>query len=226
MLGRVGYRSLAELLAAEPLAPEFPATAELIRRLRHVRRAGEFSRAEFVQMCRWKSARALPLYRRHRAERIRRLSRAVLATRSEPRRIELLIALSGVSVPVASAILTLIDPRRYGVLDIRVWQLLWALGAVDRRPGGRGFSVADWLHYLTTLRGHARRLGVSVRAVELTLFEIHRRAQRGRLYDPVRGPDGRRRSADESAVSPPRTPYRGERSLPPTSIRPARPGRA
>jgi hypothetical protein len=164
-LGRLGYRSVGELLAAEPLASEYPGTAELIRRLRHVRRAGEFSRAEFVLMCRWKSPRAMPLYRRHRAARIRALSRAVLATRSET--------------------------RRYGVLDIRVWQLLWALGAVDRRPGGRGFTVADWLVYLATLRGHARALGVSVRRVELTLFERHRRAQRGRLYDPVSA--GRRR---------------------------------
>jgi hypothetical protein len=106
---------------------------------------------------------------------------------------ELLTGLVGVSVPVASAILTLIDPRRYGVLDIRVWQLLWALGAVDRRPGGRGFIVADWLVYLATLRGHARALGVSVRRVELTLFERHRRAQRGRLYDPVRSPSSSRR---------------------------------
>jgi len=185
-VGRIGYRSLDALLAAEPLVPEYPGTAEVIRRLRHVRRAGEFSRAEFISMCRWKSPRALPLYRRHRAARIRRLARAVLATRDEQMRMEQLTALAGVSVPVASAILTLIDPRRYGVLDIRVWQLLWALGAVDRRPGGRGFTVADWLVYLATLRSHARRLGVSVRAVELTLFERHRRAQRGRLYDPVR----------------------------------------
>ena len=185
-LGRLGYRSVGELLAAEPLASEYPATTELIRRLRHVRRDGEFSRAEFVLMCRWKSPRAMPLYRRHRAARIRALSRAVLATRSEPARMELLTGLAGVSVPVASAILTLIDPRRYGVLDIRVWQLLWALGAVDRRPAGRGFTVADWLVYLETLRGHARALGASVRSVELTLFERHRRSQRGRLYDPVR----------------------------------------
>lgn len=185
-VGRLPYRTLAELFATQPLEPEYPGTGELIRRLRHVRRAGEFSRAEFVLMCRWKSPRALPLYRRHRAERIRRLSRAVLGTRSEPLRMERLTALSGVSVPVASAILTLIDPRRYGVLDIRVWQLLWALGAVDRRPAGRGFTVADWLVYLGTLRGQARALGVSVRAVELTLFQCHRRAQRGRLYDPVR----------------------------------------
>lgn len=191
--GPVGYRTLEALLRARPVHPEYPGTAELIARLRHVRRDREFSRAEFIEMCRWKSPRALPQYRRHRDARIRRLSREVLGTRSERRRMELLISLSGVSVPVASAILTLIDPRRYGVLDIRVWQLLYALGAVDRRPGGRGFTVPDWLGYLVTLRRHARLRRVPVRAVELTLFEHHRTVQRGRLYDPVRAVTASRR---------------------------------
>jgi hypothetical protein len=183
--GRVRYGSLAELLDREPIRPEYPGTAELIERLRHVRRAGEFSRAEFLAMCRWKSPRAFPHYRRHGSARIRRLSREVLATRSERRRMEILTGLRGVSVPVASAILTLIDPSRYGVLDIRVWQLLFTLAAVERNPSGRGFSVGDWLDYLAALRPHARRLGVSARAVELTLFEYHRTVQRGRLYDRI-----------------------------------------
>ena len=87
------------------------------------------------------------------------------------------------SVPVASAILTLIDPGRYGVLDIRVWQLLFALGAVGWKPGGRGFTARDWLYYLARLRHQARGLGVSVRLVEYTLFRCHRKWQTGRLYD-------------------------------------------
>ena len=110
------------------------------------------------------------------------MSRAVLATRSEQRRLELLTGLRGVSVPTASAILTLVDPRRYGVLDIRAWQLLWRLGTVRRKPAGRGFGPDDWLEYLGEIRRHARRLGVRARAVELTLFLCHRRLQKGRLY--------------------------------------------
>ena len=83
---------------------------------------------------------------------------------------------------VAAAILTLIDPRRYGVLDIRVWQLLYALGAVAWKPAGRGFVARDWEQYLAVLRREARRLRVPVRAVEYTLFRCHVRWQRGRLY--------------------------------------------
>jgi hypothetical protein len=183
--GPPGFESVAALLGAVPLHREYPGTVELIGRLRHVRRAGEFSRAEFIAMCRWKSPRAMPFYRRHRGPRIRRLSREVLGSRDEARRMEILTSLAGVSVPVGSAILTLIEPRRYGVLDIRVWQLLVALGVMDRKPAGRGFSVPDWLAYLEVLRRHARALRAPVRAVELTLFEHHRRVQRSRLYDPV-----------------------------------------
>jgi hypothetical protein len=184
-VARLPYPSLDALLAREALSAEDAATDRLIAELRHVRTRGEFSRAEFLRMSRWKSPRAAPHYARNSAAVVRRVSRAVLSTRSERRRMELLTELHGVSIPVASAILTLIEPRRYGVLDIRVWQLLHALGAVDTRPAGRGFAAEDWERYLACLRPRAARLGASVRLVEYTLFHCHRRFQIGRLYDRV-----------------------------------------
>ena len=180
-LGRVPYRSVDALLRRE-LVAEDAATEALLARLARVKRRGWFTRGEFLRMCRWKSPRAFRHYASNPAARVRRVSRAVLAARSERRRLALLTRLRGVSVPTASAILTLIDPRRYGVLDIRAWQLLFGLGAVDRKPAGRGFAPRDWLDYLAQLRLHARRLGVTARAVEYTLFQCHRRFQKGRLY--------------------------------------------
>jgi hypothetical protein len=75
----VPYASLDALLAREPLAAEDAATRRLIADLRHVRARGEFSRAEFLRMSRWKSPRAAPHYARNSAAAIRRVSRAVLA---------------------------------------------------------------------------------------------------------------------------------------------------
>lgn len=198
--GRVPYRDLTALLRAVPIRAEDPATAALIRRLAPARKAGAFDRGAFLIMCRWKSPRAVRHYRRHSAATIRRVSRAVLATRDESRRLALLTGLAGVSVPTASAILTLLEPRRYGVLDIRVWQLLHAIGAVRARPGGRGFTAAHWTEFLTLLREQARALGVSARAVEWTLFGYHRSVQTGRLYDGA----GRRRSSTKATTVPPR----------------------
>ena len=179
----VKYKSLRQLLQHELVTDEDPATADLTRRLRHVRRSGEFSRSEFLEMCRWKSPRALRHYTRNSATTIRRVSRAVLTTRSDLKRMELITSLEGVIIPTASAILTLIDPMRYGVLVIRVWQLLFAIDSVRRNPRGRGFTLHDWLQYLRQLRQYAKELRVSARAVELTLFKYHRKIQKGRLYD-------------------------------------------
>ncbi len=182
-LRRLPYRSLSALLARELDLGEDPGTLALMRRLRRARRRGALVRPAFLAMCRWKSPRASRLYARNSPVRVRAALAAALGARDEARRLSALTALSGVSVAVASAILTLLDPRRYGVLDIRVWQLLFALGAVDWRPSGRGFTGRDWLAYLAALRGAAARLGAPVRAVEYSLFRCHRRWQRGRLYD-------------------------------------------
>jgi hypothetical protein len=184
--GAVRRRSVVALLRRELVTEEDPGTSALMARVRAARRRGFISRAEFLAMCRWKSPRALHHYQRNAEASVREASRLALATRSERRRIEHLISLDGVSVPVASAILTLLDPRRYGVLDIRAWQMLYTMRGVDANPAGRGFSVGQWLSYLETLRSHARRLRASARAVEYTLFLCHRKRQRGRLYDPPR----------------------------------------
>jgi hypothetical protein len=176
------HRRLAALLKRELVPAEDGPTAALVRELRHVKRVGRFSWAEFIKMCRWKSPRAIHQYERNAPAFIRRISREALRARGERQRLELLTRLRGVSVPTASAILTLVDPRRYGVIDIRAWQVLFRIGLVRRRPGGVGFRVADWEQYLSILRPHARALRVSVRRIELTLFEYHRKTQRGRLY--------------------------------------------
>ncbi len=181
-LRRLRYATLDALLRRELVREEHPATAALIRDLAGVRARGAFTRGEFTRMCRWKSPRARLLWGANSPARVRAVSRAVLATRSERRRMELLTSLRGVGVPIASAILTLIDPRRYGVLDIRAWQLLVAIRSVRTNARGQAFTIAQWEQYLSALRHHARCLGVTARTIEYTLFECHRKFQQGTLY--------------------------------------------
>lgn len=201
-LRRLTYRSLDELLARELIGEEHAPTAALIEALRGVRRRGSFTRAEFRAMCRWKSPRARLLWEDNSAARVRAVSRAALATRDEHARMTRLTSLRGVGVPMASAILTLIDPRRYGVLDIRAWQLLFAIRSVDANRRGQGFTIAQWLEFLAALRQYARRLGVSARRVEYTLFHCHKKFQRGTLY--VRAERRRRPSPSARTRRPPR----------------------
>lgn len=188
-LRRLPDASLTRLLARELTPHEHPPTAALIRELSGVRARGSFTRGEFSKMCRWKSPRARHLWEANSPARIRTISRQVLRVRDEHRRMELLTSLRGVGVPMASAILTLLDPRRYGVLDIRAWQLLFAIRSVDGNRRGQGFTITQWVHYLGALRHHARRLRTTARAIEYTLFLCHRKFQRGLLYEraPKRG---------------------------------------
>jgi hypothetical protein len=173
---------LGSLLARELTRDELPGASALMSTLRPVRARGYLTRNEFLACCRWKSPRSIRHCEKNPAQRIRRQSAAALASRDERVRFEALTTLDGVGAPTASAILTLIDPRRYGVLDIRVWQLLHALGAVTRKPGGVGFTCDDWCEYLKILRRHARALRAPVRAVEYSLFLCHERMHQGVLY--------------------------------------------
>jgi hypothetical protein len=184
-LKKLKYKSLGDLLEREPISKEDPETAKIIRRLRHVRRDREMSRGEFLDICYWKSHRSIRQCERNSAKAVESISRKVLVSRSEREKLELLRSLRGVSVPTASAILALTNPAIYGVIDIRVWQLLYALRSVKKNPRGQGFRFENWYHYLKILRHHAKRLHVQVRLVELTLFKYHQDHQTGTLYKTI-----------------------------------------
>jgi hypothetical protein len=181
-LRKIPYRKIAALVSDRVSTDEDEVTLALIRRLRGARARRYLTPGELEAVCRWKSPRALPRVRSNSASRVRAATRRAMATRSERLRLEELRGLHGVSVPMASAILTLVDPRRYGVLDIRVWQLLYAVGAVTKKPAGVGFDFKNWYQFLMIVRHLAKRFGVTARNVERTLFIAHREYQEGRLY--------------------------------------------
>src|SRR5215813_6854017 len=170
-------------------------TAALIRELRNARLRGYLTRAELEKVCRWKSARAIHLINRNSVIRVRTATRRALTTRSERHRLEALTTLDGVSVAMASAILTLLNPLRYGVIDIRVWQLLYALGEVTKKSSGVGFNFNNWYQFLMKLRYFAKQLGVGARDIERSLFFAHQANQKGTLYQrPRKGVNRRARS--------------------------------
>lgn len=179
------YGSLRSLVRRHLSAEEDERTAFLSRKLRAATVRGYLTQGELASVCRWKSSRAIQHIRANNHHRVRAATAAAMATSSERRRLEALLQLEGVSVPMASAVLMLLYPRRYGVIDIRVWQLLFAVGAVSEKPKGTGFSVENWLQFLSIVRRLSSRLRVSARAVERTLFDVHKANQEDTLYEPV-----------------------------------------
>lgn len=79
----------------------------------------------------------------------------------------------------------LADPKRYGVIDIRVWQLLYKVGTVNTNPRGINFSFNEWYRYLMIIRYFAKIFKVHARDIERTFFEVHKHYQIGSLYEGV-----------------------------------------
>jgi hypothetical protein len=178
----VSDRSLRTLLARELAQTDTEDTRRLVAELRAVRRRGYMTKRELLEVCAWKSPRARRFCQKNSPEEVRRLSRRAFGSVDERERFHALTSLHGVGAPMASAILTLTDPWRYGVIDIRVWRALYKLGSVRTKPSGVGFTFEDWHRYLLKLREHAKELRVSVRRVEYSLFLYHKRTETGRLY--------------------------------------------
>jgi len=181
-LGKLPYKQLRVLIRDHLVLREDPDTASLIRELRQARRRGYLTPAELEKVCRWKSARAIHHIKKNSAARVRIATRRALVTQNECRRLEALMSLDGVSVAMASAILTLLNPRRYGVIDIRVWQLLYGIRAVTNNPGGIGFTFNHWHQFLMIVRQFAEEFHVSARDIERSLFSVHQAYQKGTVY--------------------------------------------
>ena len=103
---------------------------------------GHLTRAEFLKICAWKSARSKPACRRNTARRVETLTRAALATPDEALKIDLLRLLDGVEWPTASTILHFCDVRPYPILDYRA---VWSLGLAKPVT----YTMEFWLTYYT-----------------------------------------------------------------------------
>ncbi len=101
-------------------------------------------------MCKWKEPRERRRqnWASNTEEELQALSAKAFGAPGEARRILHLFRLRGVGIPVASAFLALTDPERYGVIDIRVWQLLALYNEVDYDPDGQTLQVLHRLDYL------------------------------------------------------------------------------
>jgi hypothetical protein len=134
-------------------------------------RAGDYRHGHLATIYEWKTKgrgrnRLLRNSRREVAEALR------LATTAKTERaaVAVLLGLHGVNVPVASAILTVVHPRRYTIIDFRA---LEALGSKTRDR-----SLGFYLKYLAACRTIARSWGVSLRDLDRALWQWSKVNQR------------------------------------------------
>ena len=172
-------------------SPDYDETESLkaeFRKLREERSPFFLAADELDRVFRWKLRSQYERGRRKRARNTGAAYRAVteaafriVETNVEYEaevRLGLLVALPGIGVPVASAILALGDPQRYCVIDFRGWRAIYG---EDRRA----FSITDYLRYRTAVGTLAAQLDWPVQEADLAVWEYdrrrsQRRAARGR----------------------------------------------
>lgn len=134
-----------------------------------IRKQGFIGFDDFYQICMWKSARQKQNYLKNE-NTIENISRKVFIEKDESLRMKQLIELKGVGIPTVSAILTIVFPNKYAVIDARCIQMLNKLGVKIRKT----ITMNRWLEYLNIMRGLAKENSFSPRQIDQVLFSMHR----------------------------------------------------
>jgi len=177
------YKSIKELIKENLDTKEDDKTQVLINELKGVEQRGYLTKNEFMKIGMWKSPRPKKRYLANSENAIVQISKKVFSTKFEKRRMDLLTRLNGVRIPAASAILTLTNPKDYGVIDIRVWDVLYRYGSVAVNPTGTNFSFKNWYNYLMKIRYFAKLFEVKTKDIERAIFYYHYKIQEGKLYE-------------------------------------------
>lgn len=127
---------------------------------------GDYSMATVKIIIEWKSARIAGLIEKNSAADVAKALRFATDRRtSEKWAMETLCGLKGVGIPVASAILTMVSPEKYTIIDFR------ALEALGIKRGDDEETVDYYLEYLQICRSIAREHGIDLRTLDRALWQ-------------------------------------------------------
>ncbi len=169
-------------------SPLFEKISKSLQKRKHLKRE------EFINICKWKTPRPKNHYQKNNEKKIEEITGKVFAKHpdTESQMTELL-KFKGVSVPVASALLTVIYPKTYCIVDFRVWNsLLWI---EDRKSLFKNYSifsdfinnfrsygnVASYISYMEGIKKMAEKHGMTPREIEMALWQHDK--WRGKLKD-------------------------------------------
>jgi len=136
-----------------------------------IRSRGYLLKPEFEIICRWKTPRSQKLVRCNPADYVEAVTETALSTPNERLRLEVLLLLSGVSLPTASVILHFCHTDPYPILDVRA---LWSLG-IDANKVPYNFEF--WWAFTQHCRKLAAAAGVSMRELDRALWQYSKENQ-------------------------------------------------
>ena len=129
-----------------------------------VRQRGYFLKAEFLDVCRWKTRRSQSRCQKNSEDFIREITSIAFSTQSEQLRIQILTLLQGVQWPTASVLLHLFHTDPYPLLDFRA---LWSLNCEVPTQ----YDFPFWQEYTKFTRQLAAEACVPMRTLDRALWQ-------------------------------------------------------
>ena len=151
-----------------------------------LRKRGFLFKEEFISICEWKSLRPRPRYTSNSEEEVKERTKIAIASYPNiEEQIQELTLLKGVGIPMASAILTVIFPEDYCVVDYHACKALAWLAAkydIEDYPTisnilenlRNNFVLDTYTDYLRLIRKVAKEYNLSARKVEMALWAFDR----------------------------------------------------
>lgn len=171
----------ARLLALRSVGADDNNTQHLKAKLAQLRRERQpfyLTAVEFEEILEWKLGQQMGRQRARRTantdEVIRAVTGLALAITHQDKeyelelRIGILCSLRGVGVPVASAVLALIFPDEYAVIDYRVWRQLF-------NESKTVFFIGEYKRYMREIWRLANELKWPAQEVDFAIWEYDRR---------------------------------------------------
>ncbi|HUC31702.1 MAG TPA: hypothetical protein VMR99_03405 [Candidatus Paceibacterota bacterium] len=127
-------------------------------------RSGEYTRTNLERIFEWKTkGRGRSRLLVNTDEEIADTLKLAMAAKTDRAAVAVLIGLSGVQVPVSSAILTAINPESFTIIDFRA---LEALGVIQP-----SINIDFYLKYLNKCRSLAKENNVPLRTLDRALWQ-------------------------------------------------------
>ena len=135
----------------------------LCKHLQGIAERGCLTRDELKKIARWKyrGGKIRQLIKGNSKDEVREISKVAFAAKSERLRIGALLALQGISWPMASTILHFVFPRCYPILDVNTME---AVG------GSTNYNFERWMCYIHLCRDKARHYEVTLRVLDRALW--------------------------------------------------------
>ena len=131
-----------------------------------IRRRGYMKFDEFYKIGMWKSARQKPKYLKNK-KIIEKVSRDAFGENDEKEKMRKLCA-----------ILTMVYPQKYGIIDIRCIEMLIEKGFEI----GKNINMGSWEKFISIIRELAEKNGLTPREMDKVLFAMHKEMLEGKNY--------------------------------------------